>query len=141
MPPWQSFRRCRSRNSHDFFEKLYRRSNPCLCHAISVPSFAWFSTGSLPPPVGEGMPRPWLFVSQTAAVFVFFPQVGLQTTLRHWEAVAYQPAVPRSSHRTMSPYPFYSWSGPSSRCWDLPFPEHRQGGMVGGGRIGNIEGK
>jgi hypothetical protein len=41
-----------------------------------------------------------------AAVFVFFPQVGLQKALHHWEAVADRLAVPQSDRRSMSSYPF-----------------------------------
>jgi hypothetical protein len=52
MPPWKSFRRCRSRSSHDIFEKLCRRSNPCLFHALGASSLALLAASSLPPPVG-----------------------------------------------------------------------------------------
>jgi hypothetical protein len=70
---------------------------------------------------------PWtrLFVEQTAAVFVFFPQMGLRMALRHMEAMANRPAVPWTSHRSVSPYPFSSWSGTIDRCWDPPVPKHR----------------
>jgi hypothetical protein len=53
MPPWQSFQRCRSRSSHDIFEKLCRRSSPCLHHAFGVSSLALLSAGFLPPPMGD----------------------------------------------------------------------------------------
>jgi hypothetical protein len=82
---------------------------PQLCAA-----FHQFS----PTSYGRGVPWPWLYVAWTTAVFVFFPQVGLRTALRHWEAMADRSEVPRSVRCLVSSYPFRSWIGPSDRCWD-----------------------
>jgi hypothetical protein len=70
---------------------------PRLCVALH-----WLS----PTSYEGGVPQPGLFVAQTTAVFVFFPQVGLRIALRHWEAMADRPAVPWSGRRSVSPYPF-----------------------------------
>jgi hypothetical protein len=64
------------------------------------------------------MPWSGLLVAQTAVVFVFFPQVGLRVALRRREAVADRPTVPWPGRHSAGPYLFFSWSGPSDRCWD-----------------------
>jgi hypothetical protein len=68
----------------------------------------------------RGVPRPRLFVARTAAIFVFFPQVGLLMALRRREVVADRPAVPWPGRRSVGPYLFSLWSGQSDRCWDPP---------------------
>jgi hypothetical protein len=93
----------------------YSRSMPwCLWFPQLCAAFHWFTPTSR----GRSMPRPWLYVARTAAVFSFFPQVGLQMALRCYEAVVDRPTVPRSGRRSVSSYHFPSWSGLSDGCWD-----------------------
>jgi hypothetical protein len=76
---------------------------------LALHCFSWFS----PTSCGRLEPRPWLYIAWTAAAFIFFLQVGLQTALHRYEAVAVCLAVPRSGHRVVKPYLLPSWSGPS----------------------------
>jgi hypothetical protein len=94
IPLWPSFWRCCARGSHDIFEKLYHRSNPCLAMPCKP---SWRRSPCRSPLISWGRwdPSSCLYSANTPAVaFVFFPQVGLRVASHRSKAAVDRPSVP-----------------------------------------------